>query len=314
MSITHIPYKNTGYFSSLMVDYLAEKEALAPFYHRFPMIDNFKAQLAEKSRSFKKENRKVLVASLNKQYQDFDISEATKSNINSLLSEHTYTITTGHQLNLFTGPLYFLYKIVSVINLSEQLNKKHSNHHFVPVYWMATEDHDFEEINYFNLYDKKVSWNHESGGAVGALKTDGLEQLLATLKTKMGESKNANKLIDLFSEAYLQHKNLSDASRYLAQQLFAEYGLVIIDGNDKELKKEFAYFTQKELFDNSSFSIINKTTEQLEVLGYNKQVHPREINLFYIIKGIRERIIEEEGSFKINNTNIFFNKKDIDNI
>ncbi len=143
MSITHIPYKNTGYFSSLMVDYIAEKEALAPFYHRFPMINNFKAQLVEKSRSFKKENRKVLVASLNKQYQDFDISEATKSNINSLLSEHTYTITTGHQLNLFTGPLYFLYKIVSVINLSEQLNKKYSNHHFVPVYWMATEDRDF---------------------------------------------------------------------------------------------------------------------------------------------------------------------------
>ena len=275
------------------------------------MIDNFKAQIAEKSRSFKKKNREVLVASLNKQYQGFEISEATKKNINSLLSEHTFTITTGHQLNLFTGPLYFLYKIVSAINLSEQLNKKHSNHHFVPVYWMASEDHDFEEINYFNLYDEKVTWDHESGGAVGTLDTEGMEKLLTTLKTKIGVSKNAKKLIDLFSEAYLQHKNLSDASRYLAQQLFAEYGLVIIDGNHKELKKEFAYFAEKEIFDNSSFSIINKTTEQLEDVGYNKQVHPREINLFYIIKGIRERIIEEEGSFKINNTRIAFSKEDL---
>ena len=136
----------------------------------------------------------------------------------------------------------------------EQLNKKHSNHHFVPVYWMASEDHDFEEINYFNLYDERVTLDHQSGGAVGALDTEGMEQLLATLKTKMGVSKNAKKLIDLFSEAYLQHKNLSDASRYLAQQLFAEHGLVIIDGNEKGLKKEFAYFAQKELFDNSSFS------------------------------------------------------------
>ena len=176
---------------------------------------------------------------------------------------------------------------------------------------MASEDHDFEEINYFNLYDEKVTWDHESGGAVGTLDTEGMEKLLTTLKTKIGVSKNAKKLIDLFSEAYLQHKNLSDASRYLAHQLFAEYGLVIIDGNDKELKKEFAYFAQKELFDNSSFSIINKTTEQLEVVGYNKQVHPREINLFYIIKGIRERIIEEEGSFKINNTRIVFSKEDL---
>ncbi len=311
MSIKHIPYKSTGYFSSLMIDYLAEKEVLASFYHRFPVINNFKAQIAEKSRSFKNKNRKVLVTSLKKQYQGFEISEATKNNINSLLSDHTFTVTTGHQLNLFTGPLYFLYKIISAINLSEQLNKKHSNHHFVPVYWMASEDHDFEEINYFNLYDEKVTWDHQSGGAVGALDTEGMEQLLATLKTKMGVSKNAKKLIDLFSESYLQHKNLSAASRYLAQQLFAEHGLVIIDGNEKGLKKEFAYFAQKELFDNSSFSIINKTTEQLEFVGYNKQVHPREINLFYIIKGIRERIIEEEGSFKINNTRIVFSKEDL---
>lgn len=311
MSIKHLPYKNTGYFSSLMVDYLAEKKVLASFYHRFPVIDNFKAQIAEKSRSFKKENRKLLVASLNKQYQDFETSKATKSNINSLLSEDTYTITTGHQLNLFTGPLYFLYKIVSVINLSEQLNKKHSNQHFVPVYWMATEDHDFEEINYFNLNKEKICWDHEGGGAVGALNTDGFEKLLATLKTKIGVSENAKKLISLFSEAYLQHNNLSDATRYLAQQLFAEYGLVIIDGNHTELKKEFLPFVKKELFDNCSFSIINKTTEQLEAVGYNKQVHPREINLFYIVKGIRERIIEEEESFKINNTSVVFSKEEL---
>ena len=311
MLIKHIPYKNTGYFSSLMVDYLAEKEKLSSFYHRFPSMENFEAQFEEKSRSFTIENRKVLVASLNKQYQDFDISEGTQNNIDSLLSENTFTITTGHQLNLFTGPLYFLYKIVSVINLSEQLNKKHSNHHFVPVYWMATEDHDFDEINYFNLYGKKVAWNHESGGAVGELETDGLETLLAILKNEIGASENAKKLTDLFSEAYTKHDNLSDATRYLANELFTEYGLVIIDGNNSELKKEFAPFAQKELLDKDSFSIINKTTDRLETIGYNKQVHPREINLFYIIKGIRERIIEEEETYKINNTQLTFTKDEI---
>ena len=311
MKVAQLPFEKTGFFSKTMLDYLAKKESIKPFYHNYPDLVGFRNQLEEKEKSFNLESRNVLSKSLEKQYQGFEISEATKNNINSLLSDHTFTVTTGHQLNLFTGPLYFLYKIISAINLSEQLNKKHSNHHFVPVYWMASEDHDFEEINYFNLYDEKVTWDHQSGGAVGALDTEGMEQLLATLKTKMGVSKNAKKLIDLFSEAYLQHKNLSDASRYLAQQLFAEHGLVIIDGNEKGLKKEFAYFAQKELFDNSSFSIINKTTEQLEFVGYNKQVHPREINLFYIIKGIRERIIEEEGSFKINNTRIVFSKEDL---
>ena len=311
MSIKHLPYKNTGYFSSLMVDYLAEKQELQSFYHRFPSIGNFEAQLKEKRLSVRAQSRTILVNSLKKQYQDFDISEATQQNIDALLNENAFTITTGHQLNLFTGPLYFLYKIVSVINLSEQLNKKHPQNHFVPVYWMATEDHDFEEINYFNLFGKKVGWNHESGGAVGELETDGLEKLLETLKTEIGASENAQKLTDLFSEAYTKLNNLSDATRYLANQLFAEYGLVIIDGNHRELKKEFAPFAQKELLDKDSFSIINQTTDRLEAVGYNKQVHPREINLFYIIKGIRERIIEEDGNYTINNTELVFTREEI---
>ncbi len=311
MPIKQIPYKNTGYFSSLMIDYLAEKEALQSFYHRFPRIENFEDQLKEKGNTFQKKNREVLVASLKKQYQDFDSSEATQSNINSLLNEHTFTITTGHQLNLFTGPLYFLYKIFSVINLSESLNKKHPQHHFVPVYWMATEDHDFDEINYFNLFGEKVEWDHKSGGAVGEVETDGLEQLLETLKSEIGASENAKRLTDLFSEAYIKHNNLSDATRYLANQLFAEYGLVIIDGNHRELKEEFAPFAKKELLDKESFTIINQTTDRLESIGYSKQVHPREINLFYIIKGIRERIIEEGRNYTINNTELVFTKEEI---
>ncbi len=311
MSIKHIPYKKTGYFSSLMIDYLAEKEELQSFYNRFPSIENFEAQLKEKRASFTQENRRVLVASLKKQYQDFNLSEVTQQNINTLLKENTFTITTGHQLNLFTGPLYFLYKIISVINLSEQLNKKYPNQYFVPVYWMATEDHDFDEINYFNLFGKKVAWDHKSGGAVGELDTDGLEKLLETLKSEIGASENAKFLTNLFSKAYLKHNNLSDATRYLANQLFAEYGLVIIDGNHREIKKEFAPFAQKELLDKDSYIIINKTTDGLESIGYKKQVHPREINLFYIVKGIRERIIEENGTYKINNTELVFTKDEI---
>jgi bacillithiol biosynthesis cysteine-adding enzyme BshC len=119
------------------------------------------------------------------------------------------------------------------------------------------------------------------------------------------------KLIDLFSKSYLNHDNLSDATRYIANELFAEYGLVIMDGNHRELKEEFTPFAQKELLDNKSFSIINETTNRLEAIDYKKQVHPRKINLFYIIKGIRERIIEDQGVYKINNTALFFSKDEI---
>ncbi len=318
MSITTIPYPETGYFSKLVCDYLAEKPELQSFYHRFPKIENFEKQLEEKSRSLschpelvEGQSRNTLVNSLNKQYQGINVSEATQINIDSLTKEHTFTITTGHQLNLFTGPLYFLYKIFSVINLAEKLNKKHPKNHFVPVYWMATEDHDFEEINYFNLFGAKVAWERDSGGAVGELTTEGLEELLAVLKTTIGESTNAQKLSTLFSNAYIKHNNLADATRYLANELFSEYGLVIIDGNDKELKKQFIPFAKKELFENRSFVKVEPTSKNLEKLGFKRQVNPREVNLFYLTKGLRERIVEENGSFKINNTELVFTKAEI---
>src|SRR5690606_24724332 len=108
-----ISFKKTGYFSSLICDYLEEKPTLHPFYNRFPNLENFKKQIDDKQASFKTGSRTTLVESLKKQYQQTETSGATLKNIESLNAENTFTITTGHQLNLFTGPLYFLYKIVS---------------------------------------------------------------------------------------------------------------------------------------------------------------------------------------------------------
>ncbi|PKA83714.1 bacillithiol biosynthesis cysteine-adding enzyme BshC [Ulvibacter sp. MAR_2010_11] len=311
MSVQTIPYSETGYFSNLICDYLAEKKELQPFYHRFPKLDNFMEQLQEKQKSFPQEQRNVLVERLKFQNREIEISEATQKNIAALSSSNTFTITTGHQLNLFTGPLYFLYKIISVINLSETLNKKHPKQHFVPIYWMATEDHDFDEINYFNLFGKKIKWNRKSSGAVGELSTEGLAEVAEVFKNTLGNSSNAKKLISLFTEAYVKHHNLADATRYLANVLFSEFGLVIIDGNDTTLKKVFIPFAEKELTENLSFKNVTQTTKELTQLGYNEQVHPREINLFYLKEGLRERIIEQGGRYYVNETDSSFSKEEI---
>ena len=116
-----ITYQNSGYFSRLIVDYLDQKAELKSLYNRFPTLENFKLQIEEKSKNFPIENREILAKALLNQYQKFEISEATSTNIELLKKSNTYTITTGHQLNLFTGPLYFLYKIISVINLTKEL-------------------------------------------------------------------------------------------------------------------------------------------------------------------------------------------------
>ncbi len=309
---THsIPYKNTGYFSKLICDYLAEDDSLKPFYNRFPNLENFKHQIQEKQRNFTDEKRHLLSKRIMFQYGDNSISQSTLSNID-LLREHTaFTITTGHQLNLFTGPLYFLYKIFSAINLAEQLNKTYTTNQFVPVYWMATEDHDFEEINYFNLFGKKVKWERDASGAVGELSTEGLKEVKQQLKKEFGESENAKKLISIFSDAYLKHDNLADATRFLANTLFYHQGLVIIDGNDTALKQCFIPYAEKDLTENLSFKKVSETTEKLTALGYSEQVHPREINLFYLKENLRERIIEKEGQYYINETELSFSKEEI---
>jgi len=132
-----ITFRDTRYFSSLICDYLDEKPELKSFYNRFPNIENFEIQIEEKQRSFSSKYRDVLVSVLKKQYAHVDASEDSLSNIEALSRDTTFTITTGHQLNLFTGPLYFLYKIISTINLSKDLKEKYPKHDFVPIYWMA---------------------------------------------------------------------------------------------------------------------------------------------------------------------------------
>jgi bacillithiol biosynthesis cysteine-adding enzyme BshC len=306
-----IPYHETGYFSPLICDYLAEKPALQHLYNRFPKLENFEAQIKEKqqSRLTDTSQRVILSKALLAQYEGFATSEKTLQNIEKLAKENTFTITTGHQLNLFTGPLYFLYKIISTINLTTTLKEKHPEYDFVPIYWMASEDHDFEEICYFNYEGKKVQWNREASGAVGELSTEGLSDVFEAFSKKLGNSTDAKYLKALFENGYLKHNNLADATRYIANELFKKYGLVIVDGNDAVLKQLYIPFVENELFQQTAHKKVLEAAEKLTQISnsYKIQVNPREINLFYTHDGIRERILETDGVFSVNNTSVRWN-------
>ncbi len=307
-----ISYQKSGYFSKLMNDYLEEKSNLKSLYNRFPKLENFKAQIDEKSLNFNNNGnlkRQVLVNSLQNQYQNFETSETTLNNIKLLNENNTFTITTGHQLNLFTGPLYFLYKIISTINLCEQLKTVYPNQNFVPIYWMATEDHDFEEINHFWFKGKKVSWQKASSGPVGRLSTEGLETVFEHFSSELGLGENAAFLKDLFQKGYIEHANLADATRYIANELFKEKGLVILDGDEASLKHLFVPFAKEELVNQTSSVEVSKTNELLS--EYKIQVNPREINFFYIEDNLRERIVFENNTYKVLNTNYSFTESEI---
>ena len=308
MPSTSISYSQTGYFSKTMSDYLKQDSSLESFYGKFPTLKGIKQQLEEKQKNFSKNGRSVLVSQLEKQYQDFVITQATQDNINALSKSSTFTVTTGHQLNLFTGPMYYIYKILSVINLTEQLTRKYPENSFVPVFWMATEDHDFQEINGFNFKGNKIKWDTNQSGPVGRFSTKVLQELVTVLKTEFGQTTNGRYLLDLFQKAYTQNDTLAQATRFITNALFGSYGIVVLDGDDRRLKKQFISYVEAELFAKKGHKEISNTTQRLVSLGYPQQVHPREINLFYIKDELRERIIEKDGMFLINNTSMVFSK------
>ncbi|MFT5925371.1 MAG: bacillithiol biosynthesis cysteine-adding enzyme BshC [Rubritalea sp.] len=306
------PYQSIRYFTELMSDYIDEKDHLKSFYNRFPRWENFEEQILEKQLEWKdsQAKRTVLTNVLQSQYEDIADNETSLKNIKSLKVQNTFTVTTGHQLNLFTGPLYFLYKIISTINLCKKLQQTHPDYNFVPIYWMATEDHDFEEIHYFNYGDKKVVYNRDSSGGVGRLSTEGLEEVLEVFKGLLGKHDHAIKVMELFKKGYLENTNLADATRVIAHELFKNDGLVVLDADDEQLKSLAIPYFKEELVLQSSFNAVSDTLKSWPA-RYNVQVNPREINLFYLTGAYRKRIIQKHGIYHIDGEEISFTPEEI---
>ncbi len=302
-------FKEVNSFSKIIIDYVDKKENLNSFYDYLPTSDNFIRQADLKAQSY--ENRKILCEALKKQYEGIKIHQNVSENLRILEDCNTFTITTGHQLNLFTGPLYFIYKIICVINLAEQMNQKSNDKKFVPIYWMATEDHDFDEINHFNYKDKVVRWNSDQNGAVGRFNLEGIEDVLKAIELLLPNSKKKIYLLQLFKKAYLESNSLARATRILANALFEEYGLIIIDGDDVALKSLFVSYVEEELLKQTAFEKVSNTINELKEFDYKIQVNPREINLFYLLENGRERIVYSGDKFKINNTSLEFTKEEI---
>ncbi len=307
-----LPHKKE-LLNALLYDYLSQKKELSGLYDFFPEKNGFKNAIASIAKT--KCNRDVLVSELIEQNKKVkNTSASSEKNVQLLLKENTYTITTGHQLCLFTGPLYFVYKIFSTINLSEKLKEEFSDCNFVPVYWMATEDHDFAEVDHFNVFGKEIKWETEQKGAVGNFNTTGLSDISNKLKEILGNSGHAQFLADLFENAYLKHENFADATRFLVNELFGAYGLVVVDGNSKKLKETFIPVFEKDIFENTPNKKVSESISKLKELKYEPQVNPREINCFYLENNLRARIEKQGDNYSLVGTDKKFTKTELQQI
>jgi bacillithiol biosynthesis cysteine-adding enzyme BshC len=260
------------------------------------LLSKFEQQLALKKQQFSSENRKVLQNALQNQYKNTNTSEAVKNNLNALAQSNTFTVTTGHQLCLMTGPLYFIYKILHVIKLSEDLNKAIPNEHFVPIYWMASEDHDFEEIRSFLLFGQKWTWESQQKGAVGRFDTAGLAPLLEELSQKF-QNQPASEIHGLLEKV----KTAPYAQGFFEfiNELFAGYGLVIIDADNQQLKECAWPLWEKDLTTNEIHEAVIDQTNALKVKGLSTPIESKKSNLFLLDAQKRERI-EKNGSLTFN--------------
>ena len=312
----HIAYSDTGKFSEIIIDYLSKKESLEPFYNKLLSIQNLKDEAQNKVKLFSDSNRKKLVNSLNAQYKNLEITSAVKENLEKLSKKNSVTVTTGHQLNLMTGPLYFIIKIISTIKIVEKLNSLNKKINFIPVYWMASEDHDFDEISYFNYKSNKIKWKTNQKGSVGKMNLDELKPVLDFFEKKLNDSKNSQEIKELIKLSYRSSKNLAEATLKIVNSLFGKYGLIIIDADSKSLKNIFKVYMKSEIINNNCHDQVNIQIETLKKEYNSKfkpQVNPRLINLFYLNKGGRYRIEKKKNQFVLIGSNKKFSENDLIN-
>lgn len=292
----------------LIQSYLSQSKDLAALYSHFPLPENFKKQAALKKNKY--QHREVLCSVLKEQYQHLKKHTAVMQNLEALQSENTFTITTAHQTNVFTGPIYYIYKILHAIKLAESLNEKYTEYHFVPVYWMGSEDHDFEEINHFHLFGKKLAWQTDEIGACGNFNPSSLKDLADEALSILQPMPHAAEILQIFKQHYGTATTLAEATQSIINELFGHYGLVVIHPNHQQLKKCFEKIFSAELNEQVVATYSQAALNQLNDLGYKIQAKPREINLFYLSKEGRNRIVfdQEKNEFLIVNTNLHFDK------
>lgn len=305
---TILSLRETGKFSKLILDLEEGGENLRPFIGQPSSLKGFKQKIEERKQF--PTDRDLLVDSLNSQYEGFEINPSVQAKIESLSSENTFTVTTGHQLNIFTGPLYFHYKILSTIKLAEQLAIEFPEYKFVPIYWMNSEDHDLDEVGQVNLFGTKYRWETEQSGATGRMATDGLADLADELDEKL-RSPEAKELLQVFKRAYETGKSLTQATRSFVNHLYGNQGLVIIDSDDSKLKASFQSMVEAELSDQILHKPIEASSRELESGGYHAQVNPRPIN-FFLLNEEGRNLIEFDGNrYSVRNTEIIFSKKEM---
>jgi bacillithiol biosynthesis cysteine-adding enzyme BshC len=295
-------------FSTLVLDYLRDAPEVKSLYQHRPDHEGLNRAMEERKKF--PTDRKLLHHVFRESYAD-GASPQQKANITALLSPDTFTICTAHQPNIFTGYLYFVYKIIHAIKLSDELNVMHPGARFVPVYYMGSEDNDLEELGQIKLGGIKLEWKTKQTGAVGRMKVDkDFLRLISDIEGQLGVQPFGKELISIIRDSYKEGESIAVATFRLVNHLFASYGLLVLQADHAGLKKLMQPVFDDDLFLHKPYELVTKTGALLHH-HYKVQVNPREINLFYLVDDIRERITGNAANFNVEPLKLQFTKEQL---
>lgn len=303
-----IPLSHTGLYPRLVLDYLSLREDMTPFYDHQPTMEGLKSRLEEVKAA--KKGTTILADVLSEQHGE-QVSELQKENINALRADVAYTICTGHQLCLFGGPAYLIYKIISVITLSEQFAKE-TGERIVPLFWLASEDHDVEEVDHCYLFNNRIALNTDHQGPAGYIPLDEVEEALTQLEGILGTRERADEVMQMMRSAYASTGNMSVAMRALIQSLFADRGLLILDADDVRLKQAFAPMMMREMEESVTLHAMSTAVEMMGNRGESVQATAREINLFYMTRESRKRIVKNGDRLGVLDTELSWTHSELE--
>jgi bacillithiol synthase len=306
----YIHYSDLPGFSNLFLDYINEFENVSKYYkrnvHSQSDYDELFKVLVKKDRSITAKTVEII----KKQYSDLQPSKKTQHNIELLEANSTFAVVTGQQLGIFGGPLYTFYKTITAIKLCQQLKEKYENFNFVPVFWLESEDHDFDEVSTTTILGKEnqlVELKYHDGLEDGINRgpisnnifNEDLNNVFTQIKENLRDTDFKKNVVDYVEEIYRKDKTFLQSFKELLFSIFDEYGLIILNPSDKELKELLKPIFKNELqnFREHTNILVERSAELDEI--YHAQVKVKPINLFMIEENERLSVEPNEEEFRL---------------
>ena len=270
--------------------------------------------LAQK-KQFKQEDRKVLVEELKSQYEKLKLnsvdSQQLVANIELIQSPNTFTVTTGQQLHPLLGPLYVLYKINDTLQYATLLKEVYPELTFIPVFWLASEDHDFDEVKNVNLFGKTFQWKSNESGAIGRFSPIGVVTLIEEILESVSLNDEQKGLLSDWKTCYSESQTMSEATTKMVHSVFGFDKVLVIDGDSKGLKKQLIPVIKKDILSSSNYKAFNHFSDKLKEQKYSLQLGAREINFFYLDNQLRSRIVKEGSLYSVLDTELKFTESEL---